>query len=64
MDLIYWSVRLSSIKGGDGENEVDPPYHYFSQLEVRVHENLVQHPSNYISITLDNIFRGNTLYVV
>ena len=44
MNLIYWSVLTSSRRGEH------TPYRYFSHL--RVQESLVQHPSNYISITL------------
>ena len=44
MDLIYWSVRSSSRRGGD---RLNGRYSYFSQL--RVHENLVKHASNNIS---------------
>ena len=48
MDLIYWSVRSSSKRGGNGLNE---GYRYFSQLLIS-HEygNLVQHPYNNISL--------------
>ena len=49
MDLIYWSVRSSSRRGGDGVKG----YRCFSHLRpslVRVHENLVQHPINNIWI--------------
>ena len=46
MDLIYWPVRLFSkreedgVKGVDGVNIDSLEYHF-----IRVHENLVQHPS-------------------
>ena len=45
---IHWSVSSSSRRGGDGVKCVDLDYSYFSQLGV--HEDLVQHPSKYISI--------------
>ena len=54
MDLNYWSVRSSSNRRGVGIKGVDWGYilasweYYF----IRVHENLVHHPSNYISIDL------------
>ena len=34
MDLNYWSVRSSSIWGGDGVKEVDEVYCNYSQLLV------------------------------
>ena len=37
MDLIYWSVRLSSRKERDGVKSVDGRDHYFSQLEVSLY---------------------------
>ena len=53
MDLIYWSVRLCSRRGGEGKRGwmggnvmlASQEYHI-----IRVYENLVQHPSNHISI--------------
>ena len=51
MDLFYWSVPSSSMKG-DGINGVDVRYCYFIQLPKRVHENLVQYPIIDISIHL------------
>ena len=45
MDLIYLSVRLFSRRGGDELMEVE--YHF---IRFRVNENLLQHPSNNISI--------------
>ena len=53
MDLIYWPVRSSSRRGKDGVKGVD---RYFSQKRhqfIRIVENLVQHPSNNISIILE-----------
>ena len=47
IELIYWTVRSSSRKGWDGIKGVDGGYHF-----IRVHENLVQHPTNNISIVL------------
>ena len=59
---MYWLVRSSSRRGGYGINVVDGRENsYFSQLKVhffRVHENLVQHPSNYIEIILDFCLKG------
>ena len=44
MEFKYWSV-LSYIRGvGDGVKEV------YRQQQISVNENLLQHPSNYISI--------------
>ena len=37
MDLIYWSVRLSSRKERDGVKSVAGRHHYFSQLEVSLY---------------------------
>ena len=37
MDLIYWSVRLCSSRGGDEVKWVDGGYHYFSQLKVSLY---------------------------
>ena len=37
MDLIYWSVRLSSRKERDGVKSVAGRYHYFSQLKVSLY---------------------------
>ncbi len=34
MEHIYWSVRPSSKRGGDGIKGVDGGYRYFSQLKV------------------------------
>ena len=34
MDITYWSVRSSSMKGGEGVKEVDEWDRYFSQLKV------------------------------
>ena len=53
MDLTYWSVCLFSRRGGNGVKKVDLGYRYYSQkraLLIRVYENLVQHPSNDITI--------------
>ena len=54
MDLIYWSVHSYSRRGGENVEVVDRGYQYFlascEYYFVRVHENLVQHPSNNISI--------------
>ena len=52
MDLIYWQVRSFIRRGGDRVKEVDGGY--FSQSceyhFIRVRENVVQYPSNFISI--------------
>ena len=32
MDLIYWSVRSSSRRGGDGVKGVDVEYDYFNDF--------------------------------
>ena len=53
MELIHWSVRLTSRRGEDGVKGMDGcivilascKYHF-----IRLHENMVQHPSNNISI--------------
>ena len=34
MELTYWSVRSFSMSGGDGLNEVNGRYCYFSPLRV------------------------------
>ena len=56
MDLINWSVRSSSRRGGDGVKGgvviLASCEYYF----IRVHENLLQHPSNYISIITYIVF--------
>ena len=47
MDFFYWPVYLSRRRGGDGVDSVilaSWNYHF-----IRIHANLVQHPSNYIS---------------
>ena len=46
MVLVYWSFRSSTRRGGDGVNEVDGGYRYFSPLGVSLHGNLVQQPSS------------------
>ena len=46
-DLIHWSVSLFSWKGGVGIVILVSCEYYF----IRVHENMVQHPSYNISIT-------------
>ena len=51
MDLIYWSIRSSSKRDGDGVKGFDGGNRYFSQM--RVLENMVQHSSNYIQIHVD-----------
>ena len=51
MDLIYWSVRLSNRREGDGVKGLDEGYRYFSQREVshmNLNKNMEQHPSTYI----------------
>ena len=52
MDLIYRSVHKFSRRRGDMEKGVYGWYRYFICLYdfIRVHENMVQHPSNNISI--------------
>ena len=60
MDFIYLSVCSSSWMGGDGVQLQGVGYRYFSQLDcdyhfIRVHETLMQHPSNKISIILHDI---------
>ena len=47
MELIYWPVCSSSLRGWDGVKGVDWEFHFFS------HKNIVQHPSNNISILQD-----------
>ena len=54
MDLIYFLARSSSRRGGDGLSLIGDivilascKYHL-----INIHENLVQHPSNNISILL------------
>ena len=56
MDLIYWSVRSFSSRGGIVEKEVDGGTIIKARCEhkfIRVLENLVQHPSNNISTRED-----------
>ena len=65
MDLLYWSVRSSSWRGGDGVKGVDGGIVILVSCEhhfIRVHENLVQHPSNNISIGLLEI-NNNLFYL-
>ena len=50
MDLINWSVRSSSRRGGDGVKVGVVILASFEFYFSRVNENLLQHPSNYISI--------------
>ena len=54
MELIYWSVGSSCMRGEDGVKGAEELNHYFSQLRVhesiKYNENLVQHPSNTKSI--------------
>ena len=60
MELIYWSVRSSSWVGGDG---VEGGIIILSSCEhpfIRVHEVLVQHPSDNISI--DSIDVGSKIH--
>ena len=51
MELIYWSIRLSSRREGNGVSVwiivILASYKFHL---IRVHENLVQHPINNISI--------------
>ena len=57
MDIIYWSVQSSSRSRGDWVNGLiwgivilaSCEYHF-----IRAHANLVQYPSNYISIYVNN----------
>ena len=47
MDLFCWTISYSSVREGDRVNR------YLASCEyhiIRVHENLVQHPSNNLSI--------------
>ena len=49
MDLIYWTVHLTSRRGEDWVKWMDMAYRYFSQREyhfIRVYKNLEQDPSN------------------
>ena len=54
MYIIFWSVRSSSKRGGDGVKRVDGVSLFQSAasitLFIRVHENLVQRPRNNKSI--------------
>ena len=53
MDLISWSVHLSSRRGEDGVKGVEGWGLVSSEYQfIRVNENLVKHPSNYISIII------------
>ena len=55
MDLVYWSDSQSSRRGGDGVKGVEGVNRYFSlcfTLLCRVHEDLVKHPVNNISIVV------------
>ena len=55
--LIYLSVLSTSRSWGDGVKWMTGGYRYISQLEGpfnRVGENMVQHPSNYISILVND----------
>ena len=49
MDLINWSVRSSSRRGGDGVKGGVVILASFEFYFSRVNENLLQHPCNYIS---------------
>ena len=54
MNLIYWSIRSSSGRREDGVKGIDRVYRILAGREyhvIGVHENLVQHPNNNISIT-------------
>ena len=53
MDLIYWSVRSSSRMRGDVWG-----FRYLASFEhqfIRLNENLVQYPSNNISILPEDV---------
>ena len=55
MDLMYWSVLLSSRSGGDGVKGYMLAIVILASCEfhsIRVNENLVQHPSNGINYLL------------
>ena len=60
MDIIYRSVCAVHPEGVDGVKWVmGGGYRYFSQLRayfITVYENLVQHPSNNISIVIKPYF--------
>ncbi len=56
MDLTYWSGRSSNRRGGERVIGVHGEYLYFSQLCIRLHEILVQHPSNNISIEMSKLY--------
>ena len=58
MDLIYWLVRSSSKRCGYGLKEVDKKIYCCENHFIRVHEKLVQYPSNNISIYTENITSG------
>ena len=65
MSLIYWSVCLTSRRGGyevkdgvgGGGIVILASFDHF----IRVHENLVQHPKKYISICIVQITYSHTL---
>ena len=53
--LIYWLVLLSSRRGGKRIKGVYEKYYFFASFDyffIRVHENVVQHPFNNVSITI------------
>ena len=53
MVLNYWSVRSSISRGGDGVKGLDGGIVILASCEfhfISEHENLLQHPSNNISI--------------
>ena len=57
MELVYWSVHSSRRRGGNEVREVDGVIVFLANCKnnfITVHENLVQHPSNYISIVTHN----------
>ena len=62
MVLSYRSVRSSSWRrGGNGLKEVDGGIIILASCAnhiIRVNENLVQHPSNNISITITNLIKN------
>ena len=63
IDLIYWSVRSSIRSQGDGVKWVYRGYrceYYF----IRVHKDLVQHPSSYKSIAIGNQIKESSLLLI
>ena len=60
MEIAYWSVRLSSMRKGDGVNKLFILASYMFDF-IRVHDNLVYDPNNnnpFVENQIELIFKN------